>query len=637
MKYKFLISWILLMLCSGLQAMELMSPNKKIKVNLQLQDVDGKKGVGQVAFKVDFNDGKGTQALLPLSRLGIKTKTQNYADNLRFVGESKVKHIHEKYAMLLGKQRLCENFGNQKVFQFSNDQNKKIEIVFRAYNDGVAFRYVLPGASTAEGEIVDELTAYSVPDGVKRWVQPFERSYENYFPLATRVEGSAYQEWGYPALFNFNDKIFTLISEANLQKGDFGTRLSTRESAKVYKVSLPPARDNSYSTGDSVVESTGTPWRVLIIGSLADVVSSTLITDLSEPSKVKDSQWIKPGAASWVYWANNRGSKDFQIVKSYVDLAAAMKWPYVLIDWEWDAMANGGKLEDAVKYARSQGIKPLIWYNSGTLWFDPTPNDHLLTAERRAKEFAWLNKIGVYGIKVDFFAGDQPDMIDYYINILQDAAKYKLLVNFHGSTAPRGWQRTYPNLMTMESVYGSEWYNNVPTFTDKAAAHNATLPFTRNVIGSMDYGPVTFSNSQHPHITSYGHELALSVVFESGLQHFADRPSAYEGLPKDAKDFLQLVPVTWDETRLLDGYPSEFVLMARRKGTQWFIGGINGTNEAKKFNLDLSFLSSGSHSIQLIKDGLDDKSFAVTVDKVSKKTHLQIVALPRGGFVGLVK
>lgn len=278
-----------------------------------------------------------------------------------------------------------------------------------------------------------------------------------------------------------------------------------------------------------------------------------------------------------------------------------------------------------------------MWYNSGTSWIEPTPNDRLLTAEKRAKEFAWLNKIGVYGIKVDFFAGDQQDMMKYYIDILKDAAKYHLLVNFHGATVPRGWARTYPNLMSTEAVYGAEWYNNVPTMTDKAAAHNTTLPFTRNVIGSMDYTPVTFSNSQHPHITSYGHELALSVVFESGLQHFADRPSAYESLPAEPKAFLKQVPVVWNDTKLIDGSLGEKVIIARKKGNQWYIAGLNGKDVPQTLLVKFDFLDKGNHSFQLIKDGKDSTSFSSEIIKVKKGDTLKIECLPRGGFVGVIK
>jgi hypothetical protein len=220
---------------------------------------------------------------------------------------------------------------------------------------------------------------------------------------------------------------------------------------------------------------------------------------------------------------------------------------------------------------------------------------------------------------------------------LKDAAKYHLMVNFHGATIPRGWARTYPNLMTTEAVYGAEWYNNKPVLTDKAAAHNTTLPFTRNVIGSMDYTPVTFSNSQHPHITSYAHELALSVVFESGLQHFADRPSAYLSLPAAPKEFLKQVPVSWDNTKLIDGYPGEKVIIARRKGSQWYLGGLNGQDQIQTLLVRFDFLNKGTYTFQLIKDGDDDKSFSSEMIKVKKGDTFKIECLPRGGFVGVLK
>jgi hypothetical protein len=278
-----------------------------------------------------------------------------------------------------------------------------------------------------------------------------------------------------------------------------------------------------------------------------------------------------------------------------------------------------------------------MWYNSGTSWLEPTPVDRLLTAQKRAEEFSWLNKIGVFGIKVDFFAGDQQDMMKYYIDILKDASKYHLMVNFHGATVPRGWARTYPNLMTTEGVYGAEWYNNKPVLTNKAACHNTTLPFTRNVIGSMDYTPVTFSNTQHPHITSYGHELALSVVFESGFQHFADSPASYNSLPTEPKEFLRTVPISWDDTKFVGGYPGDKVIIARKKGCQWYLGGLNGKEEAQTMKVDFDFLGEGNFNLELIKDGKDEKSFAIEVLKVKKGDILNIDCLPRGGFVGTLK
>ena len=164
-------------------------------------------------------------------------------------------------------------------------------------------------------------------------------------------------------------------------------------------------------------------------------MESTLVTDVSEPSTVNDMNWINPGPVSWIYWAHNHGTKDYQIVKEYIDLAVQMKWPYTLIDWEWDEMANGGNIEDAVEYSLKQGIKPLLWYNSGTSWIGPGapgPQDRLNTKENREKEYCWLNKMGISGIKVDFFKSDGAESMNYYIDLLEDAIKHKLMVNFHG-------------------------------------------------------------------------------------------------------------------------------------------------------------------------------------------------------------
>jgi hypothetical protein len=346
--------------------------------------------------------------------------------------------------------------------------------------------------------------------------------------------------------------------------------------------------------------------------------------------------WVRPGSASWIYWAFNHGSKDYQKVVEFVDLAQKMSWPYVLIDWEWDQMTNGGKIEDAVKYAASKGIKPLVWYNSGTTEWAGF-SDKLTKRENRIKEFEWLNKVGIYGVKIDFFAGDQQDMMKLYLDILKDALDHHLMVDFHGATVPRGWARTYPNLMTTEAVYGAEWYNNKDVLTKKAAAHNSTLPFTRNVVGSMVYTPVTFSNSQHPHITSFGHELALSVVFESALQNFADRPEAYYALSDAPKTFLKTVPAAWDETKLVDGYPGDHVVIARRSGKKWYVGGLNGQDNARSLSLKLDFIDRPNAKISIIKDGRDDLSFDTAGQTVRKGQTITIPCLPRGGFVAVIE
>lgn len=618
--------------CTTVIAQEITSPNKKIKVLLNVP-----KNKTGVYFSVVYTNGKTSTTVLPQSPLGIVRDDESFTDNLKLVNVSDPQYIHEQYTAVSGKRKDRENFGSERVFKFKNSNSKSLNIIFRAYNDGVAFRYEFPDSSSTPVNITGENTAYVLPEGTQRWMQPFEPSYEGFYPETTTGKGDKNQEWGFPALYKVKESaVWVLLSEAGISENNCAARLSNASNFNEYKIAYPDTRDDFKQVGTVTHLPWQSPWRTLTIGSLNDIVSSTLIDDISPASKLQNTAWIKPGAASWVYWANNHGSKDYKKLAEYTDFAAQMGWPYTLIDWEWDVMENGGTVADAVKYARSKGVKPMIWYNSGTSWLEPTPWDRLLTPEKRAKEFAWLNEIGIYGIKVDFFAGDQQDMIKYYIDILEDAAKYKLLVNFHGATVPRGWARTYPHLLSTEAVYGAEWYNNNALLTNAAARHNATLPFTRNVVGSMDYTPVTFSNSQNPHITSYAHELALSVVFESALQHFADRPESYNALPQMVLDFLKHVPTTWDDTKLLDGYPGEKVIIARKKGNTWYVAGINGKDTPQDFKIDMSTLIGKKANIKLFCDGKDNTSFTIKEIILGKKETLQVNCLPRGGFTAIL-
>ena len=433
-----------------------------------------------------------------------------------------------------------------------------------------------------------------------------------------------------------------LLSEANIEHGQSASCLyNDKELFKVVPADL---------TKGTVPIVRNTPWRVAIIGSLADVVESTLITDVSNPCQIADTNWIQPGVVSWVYWAYNHGSNDYSIIKKYVDMAATLHLPYVLIDAEWDQMdqlaSNEGKtIEDAITYAKEKGVKPMIWYNSSVGWVDgaPTPKYRLNKPEDREKEFAWCEKLGVAGVKIDFFSGDNQMNMDYCLDLLESAARHHLLVNFHGATIPRGWQRTWPNLMSTEGVYGAEWYNNVPTFTAKAAAHNATLPFTRNVIGPMDYTPCAFSDSQHPHITTHAHELALTVLFESGLQHLADKPESFLAQPQEVQDFLSHLPSVWDETRFVSGYPGESVVIARRSGSTWYIAGINGTDEEKELPL-LSRRLRLNGAI-FCQGWSDQPQITAFLDAGEHQWQIQtftqlpatVTCRPRGGFVYVVR
>ena len=531
----------------------------------------------------------------------------------------KGKKVKADYTMLEGKRSHCMNEANEyRVGQMT----------LRLYNDGLAYRYESP---------VKEQAAYVIPVGMKRWMMQWTDGAENFYPLTTThkvqaqrsfsavskdAEGNCVR-WSFPALLELKDGVFALLTEANIEKGQSAS--SMYNDGEVYRV----VEDEKIPDGETAGHS---PWRVVIVGSLGDVVESTLVTDVSEPCKLADTSWIKPGVVSWVYWAYNHGSDDYNIIKKYTDLAATLKLPYVLIDAEWDRMKDGKTVEDAVNYAKSKGVKPMIWYNSSVGWIDgaPTPKFRLNKPEDREKEFAWCEKIGVAGVKIDFFSGENQKNMDYCIDLMESAARHHLLVNFHGATVPRGWQRTYPNLLSTEGVYGAEWYNNVPTFTDKAACHNATLPYTRNVVGPMDYTPCAFSDSQHPHITSHAHELALTVLFESGLQHLADRPESFLAQPQAVQDFLSNLPAAWDETRFVSGYPGESCVLARRCGKTWYVAGINGTDAEKTLNVPLSFIKKLRTATMFADSGSKDAPWRI--ERI-QKLPATVTCQPRGGFI----
>ena len=542
-----------------------------------------------------------------------------------------VRKVKADYCMLAGKRLHATNEANE----YETALGKGGRMVVRLYNDGLAFRYEL---SQLSGVLPKEKTTYRIPEGTKRWMQQWTDSYEGFFPLTTSYKTQPVRSfsgtfksadgwnirWGYPALLEPRDGVFALISEANIERLQSASCLYN--DGELYRVT-PDA--NTLHVSDDWY----TPWRVAIVGGLADIVESTLVTDVSEPCRLTDTSWIHPGVVSWIYWAYNHGSDDYNIICKYIDMAATLHLPYMLIDAEWDRMKDGKTVEDAVNYAKEKGVKPMIWYNSSVGWVDgaPTPKYRLNKPEDREKEFAWCEKIGVAGVKIDFFSGDNQMNMDYCLDLLESAARHHLLVNFHGATIPRGWQRTYPNLMSTEGVYGAEWYNNVPTFTKQAASHNATLPFTRNVIGPMDYTPCAFSDSQHPHITSHAHELALTVLYESALQHLADRPESFLAQPQEVQDFLSSLPSVWDDTRFVCGYPGESAVIARRSGHVWYVAGINGTDEAKTLNFSLGNIVSKSSAIQAFYDGKDQKK--PWDIKALKQLPTEVACQPRGGFL----
>lgn len=266
--------------------------------------------------------------------------------------------------MVVGKRSHCRNEATEQTFYLENGSHQQLALVFRVYNDGIAFKYRFTARDSGE-YIIGERTVYPVPEGTKRWMQAFKQDYEGFYPEsqtgAAPPGKTVRHRWGYPALVEFKEQVFALFSESGIGRGHCGAVLDNSAQQDLYQVKL--ADDSLVVRGRWE-----SPWRTVVIGSLADIVSSTLATDVAAPARVRDVSWIRPGLASWIYWACNHCSDDYQKVKEYIDLAARMRWPYSLIDWKWDQMKNGGAVEDAVRYALSKGVKPLLCYNSSTAW-----------------------------------------------------------------------------------------------------------------------------------------------------------------------------------------------------------------------------------------------------------------------------
>jgi hypothetical protein len=379
-----------------------------------------------------------------------------------------------------------------------------------------------------------------------------------------------------------------------------------------------------------------TPWRIIAVGSLKNIMESTLGTDLAPANVLKDASFVKPGKASWS-WINSKDENiTFQEQIKYIDYAAEMYWQYCLIDVDWDTKIGYDSIKVLSDYAAKKNVGLILWYNSAGDWNTVAyhPKNRLLSHEDRVEEFSRIHGMGIKGIKVDFFGGDGQSVMKYYLDILKDAAAYHLLVNFHGATLPRGWHRTYPNLVSAEAVLGMEMVTFSQHHADVQANHCAMLPFTRNVYDPMDFTPMNLyklTHSQCTRKTSAAFELALSVLFLSGIQHYAESPEGMAEVPDDVKNFLRTLPDHWDDVTFIDGYPGKYVVVARRSGNRWYIAGINGDTIGRKVNLDLASFKNSKAT--LYTEGRNGALFSKEEFNVSKEKKRGLGLPVNGGFV----
>lgn len=612
------------------------SPDKKITVQVSVNTE------GAIKYSVRYLDTE----VLRTSSLGFTTSTIDFSKGNNLLRATPVQEVNEAYTMMYAKKKQTIYKANKRTVQFKNNNGEALDIIFQVSNDAVAFRYQFKAQNNFTDNITSELTSFHFPSTAKAWLQPMQVSktgwektnpaYEEHYvqdvPVGTKSPTAA--GWIYPALFRTNE-VWALITEAALEAGDCATRLKAESPDGEYSIGYPDPREIITDKGllPKFQSNYISPWRIITIGSLATIIESTAGTDLAKPSTVKNTSFIIPGKSSWS-WIN---SKDDFIVydeqKKYIDFAAKMNWQYCLIDADWDRKIGYEKVKELADYAKTKNVGLLLWYNSAGDWntVKYTPRNFMLTAESRAKEFQRLKDMGIKGVKIDFFAGDGQSVIEYYLDILRDAEKYELLVNFHGATLPRGWARTYPHLMTTEAVRGFEMVTFEQPDADKQATHSTMLPFTRNAFDPMDFTPMNLYKipTRVQRKTTSAFELATSVLFLSGIQHFAESPEGMQHVPENIQQFLKDLPTTWDDVKFITGFPGKYVVIARKHQNKWYVAGINAQQTAQTLELDLSMFKKQNATI--ITEG--ETSLSFTEKKLNAKKKQTVVLQPSGGFV----
>ena len=557
-------------------------------------------------------DRGGSPVLLP-GRLGIRTDQHDLTTGLHFTGR-KDRTVHENYRMTTGKQLQRSATMREATLSFTGADGARLGVVVRVSADGVAYRYQLdgPGQVTVE----QEASTFEVPTDAKAWVQPYQTSYETERTETTAGGANSAQpatctgdtcSFGYPTLFDVGGT-YVLLTEADVDGRYSGSHLDHQAGSSSYHVALA---DGAAVTAPGPL---ATPWRTAIVGSLDTLVGSTLVDDLAPPSKVKDTSWIRPGVDDWSWLSDGNSPGNYARQRDFVDYAAAHGLEYTLVDAGWQA----SWVPELVRYARARGVDVLLWFD----WND---------LRTQAQRDAWLPKVkawGVAGVKVDYMYSDAQSTFQWYDAILHDTARLKLMIDFHGATIPRGLQRTWPQVMSVEGVRGEENGQN--------ATRDIFLAFTRNIVGSMDYTPTWFSRPNRQDTAA--RELALPVVFESGWTSLGDNPEGFATQPL-AEDYLEQLPTTWDETHLVSGGPGQQpagdrqVVMARRSGDRWFVGGILA-GSGDTMNAPLGFLGKGPWLLETVEDG-DGGQLRRSVRTVTSADTLSVAAAANGGFAAL--
>ena len=663
MKQKSFLSGILLLsaLCVQANNYTVTSPDGKLAVNVECKE-------GKAFYTVNY-DGK---QMLGASALGLVANYGDFSQNLT-MGACKNSKKHLAYKMTRIKKEKIEKDANETTIGFINSKKDSMTLHLHVSNNDIAYKYemIRPKKDNPKSVIIyNEVSGFNFPSQTTTFLCPqitpmtgWERtkpSYEEeYTPDAPmNVKSQFGVGYTFPCLFKVGNDGWVLVSETGVSSAYPGCRLSDYEPGKGYTVAFPQkGENNGIGSEFAGIPLPGeTPWRTITVGSsLAPIVETTIPYDVVEPL-YEASQTYKPSRYtwSWLIWQDNSINYDDQV--KMVDVAAAQGYEAILVDNWWDKQIGRKRIEELSKYAKSKKVSLMLWYNSNGFENDApqTPRQIMNNSIARKKEMAWMKKIGVVGIKVDFFGGDKQETMKLYEDILSDANDYGLEVIFHGCTMPRGWERMYPNYVSSEAALASE---NV-YFTDyhaKKEAFEMTMhPFSRNAVASFDWGGVMMNKyfskdnkSRHQRYTSDVFEMATAITNQSSVNCICLYPNNLQDVPQWELDWLKNVPTAWEDTKFIAGYPTKYAVVARKSSVEngsgaaltagrWFVGGLNATDKPLALTLDLPMFAG--KTVTYITDQPKKKSekFFTSVKKtlkVGKDGKAKVVIQPNGGII----
>jgi alpha-glucosidase len=641
MKKSFLLLLIFSCVIINAQIIKVKSPDNKIEFTITSND--------KLIYSVTYIG----RIIINPSQLGFELKDELPITGDFIIVNQSVKEFNETWIPVV-KSKHAEIVNNYNELQLTLKEKsgsmRQIDFFVRAYNDGAAFRYKLSrSGKVGDRQITKELTTFSIPGDPKAWIVQYggySSSNEAEFmehPLSYLNEKSIA---GMPMLMEYGNNCWVAITEAKIENYAafyIGTNGSPNQlTTKLVPVPGEPETGVKVRFSDEVY----TPWRVLMIGeTLGTLIESEIIQNLNDPCVIKDPSWIKPGMSAWDHWWSGEVKMEMPVIKQYIDLASSMGWPYMLVDWQWYGKFNSPEADitkwapqinmpEIIEYAGSKNVKIIVWLYSS----DVNRN----SAYKQA--FPLYEKWGVAGIKIDFMDRDDQQMVNWYHDIIKCAAENHLLVDFHGAYKPDGIIRTWPNMITREGVMGNEYYK----FSDKMSPeHNVKLAFTRMLAGQMDYTPGAFLNvtreqykNQTPAVVwnTRAAELSKFVIYESPLTVACDHPDNILNQP--GSDFLKIVPTTWDDIKFIDGYPGNYVAIAKRSGEKWYVGVMNNS-VGKTVELNLGFLPAGKYVAETWRDtknsDKEPKELKKAILAIKSPGTLKVTMAKDGGFVGVIR